>query len=345
MSLPVIGVVIPCYKAEHTLRQTVESVLQGAPDNLQLVLVEDGSPDGTGALCDALATQDPRVTALHQPNGGASAARNAGLDTLCRSGAEWVLFVDADDTLLPGLWQALPAAFDAQPGLILYGMVRASGPAPNPLAPGCYAGPAALGDALDPLLFESGYLAAPYPKLFRLDVIRRNKLRFDPRLKINEDVLFNLQYLRFLLFLQKNSAIYCLAGVYYNQNDMLAGSLSRSLRGDLLDAEAVTRPVLEAFLTDAKLPAPEIDRLVQISRVRAALNQYGLLTGCPGRMPFAQRRQLFARILQDADARAVLRARLTADPNRLLALPYRLGVFLHSAWLLAAYTQLKNRFL
>ena len=101
MSLPAIGVVIPCYKAEHTLRQTVESVLQGAPDNLQLVLVEDGSPDGTGALCDALAAQDPRVTALHQPNGGASAARNAGLDTLCRSGAEWVLFVDADDTLLP----------------------------------------------------------------------------------------------------------------------------------------------------------------------------------------------------------------------------------------------------
>ena len=45
MSLPAIGVVIPCYKAEHTLRQTVESVLQGAPDNLQLVLVEDGSPN------------------------------------------------------------------------------------------------------------------------------------------------------------------------------------------------------------------------------------------------------------------------------------------------------------
>lgn len=107
---------------------------------------------------------------------------------------------------------------------------------------------------------------------------------------------------------------------------MLAGSLSRSLRG-FAGRRGCDPPVLEAFLTDAKLPAPEIDRLVQISRVRAALNQYGLLTGCPGRMPFAQRRQLFARILQDADARAALRARLTADPNRLLALPYRLGYF------------------
>ena len=65
MSLPAIGVVIPCYKAEHTLRQTVESVLQGAPDNLQLVLVEDGSPDGTPALphCTSpTAGHPPRAT-------------------------------------------------------------------------------------------------------------------------------------------------------------------------------------------------------------------------------------------------------------------------------------------
>ena len=174
-------------------------------------------------------------------------------------------------------------------------------------------------------------------------MIRRNKLQFDPRLKINEDVLFNLQYLRFC-FLQKTLPFIALQ-VYTIIRMICLRAVCPAPCGDLLDAEAVTRPVLEAFLTDAKLPAPEIDRLVQISRVRAALNQYGLLTGCPGRMPFAQRRQLFARILQDADARAALRARLTADPNRLLALPYRLGVFLHSAWLLAAYTQLKNRFL
>ena len=95
--------------------------------------------------------------------------------------------MDADDTLLPGLWQALEesGALHKDADMILFGMTRQSGPAPCPLAPGLYPTLPALGDALDPLLFESGYLAAPYPKLYR-----KTGLRFDESLKINEDILF-----------------------------------------------------------------------------------------------------------------------------------------------------------
>lgn len=321
-----ISVIIPCYKAVDTLRRAVDSVLNGAPQDLEVLLVEDGSPDGTGALCDELAASDPRVRALHRKNGGAGAARNTGLDA---ASGDHVLFVDADDELLPGLWAALDPLPDAD--LILFGMTRDSGPVPNPLAPGRYDGAAALGEALDPLLFETGYLAAPYPKLFK-----KTALRFDERLKINEDVLFNI------VFLQNTSAIFCLRGVYYNQHDGLMGSLSRRLRGDLLDAEAITRPALQAMLEGCGIPAGPYLRK---SRVRAALNQYGLLTGVKGAMPFARRRALFARILADEDARAALRAQLREDPNRLLALPYRLGTALRWPWLLAAYTQIKNNFL
>ena len=325
-----ISVIIPCYKAADTLRRAVDSVLDGAPAGLQLILVEDGSPDETGALCDTLAAGDTRITALHRQNGGASAARNTGLDA---AAGDWVLFVDADDTLLPGLWQALEesGALHKDADMILFGMTRQSGPAPCPLAPGLYPTLPALGDALDPLLFESGYLAAPYPKLYR-----KTGLRFDESLKINEDILFNLH------FLQKNPAIFCLSGVYYKQYDGRTGSLSRRLRGDLLDAEQVTRPALAALLAQNGLPA---EALLQKSRVRAALNQYGLLTGCKGPMSFATRRALFARILADSDARAALTARLRADPNRLLALPYRFGVALRLPGWLALYTLVKNRFL
>ena len=229
-----ISVRIPCYNAADTLRRAVDSVLDGAPAYLQLILVEDGSPDETGALCDTLAAGDARITALHRHNGGASAARNTGLDA---ADGDWVLFVDADDTLLPGLWQALEesGALHKDAGMILFGMTRQSGPAPCPLAPGLYPTLPALGDALDPLLFESGYLAAPYPKLYR-----KTGLRFDESLKINEDILFNLH------FLQKNPAIFCLSGVYYKQYDGRTGSLSRRLRGDLQAAQQIPRPALAA---------------------------------------------------------------------------------------------------
>lgn len=329
-----VSVIIPCYRAEATLRRAVASALEGAPADLQLLLVEDGSPDGTGALCDQLASGDARITALHRPNGGAGAARNTGLEA---ARGDWVLFLDADDELLPGLWTALDALPVTDEEMILFGLQRASTGelvTVAPLAEGRYEGLAALEPRLSALLFDTGLLAAPYPKLFRRSVI--GTLRFDETLKINEDVLFNI------LFLQKTTAIYCLRGVYYKQNDVGSGSLSRSLRGDLLDAEAVTRPTLEVLLRQNGLdPAPYL----YTSRVRACLNQYGLLTGCRGSLSFGARRALFARILKDRDARAALTARLRRDPNRLLAIPYRIGVACRWPGFLAAYTLAKQRFL
>ena len=70
MSIRNISVIIPCYKAAATLRRAAASALADAPAGLELLLVDDGSPDDTGTLCDTLAAEDPRVRALHRPNGG-----------------------------------------------------------------------------------------------------------------------------------------------------------------------------------------------------------------------------------------------------------------------------------
>ena len=328
-----ISVIIPCYKAAATLRRAVESALADAPADLEVLLVDDGSPDETGRLCDALAEHDPRIKALHRTNGGAGAARNTGLDA---ARGEWVLFLDADDALLPGLWAALDG-INTDAGMILFGVTRTSGTTTAPtdyLPAGVYPDLQALGSALSPLLFDTGLLAAPYPKLFRRAAL--GALRFDERLQINEDVLFNIQ------FLQKTPAIYCLHGVYYKQYDTESGSLSRRLRGDLLKAEKITRPALTELLRANGIdPAP----YAHTSRLRACLNQYGLLTGCRGMLPYSERRALFAEILSEPDARAALQERLRHDPNRLLAVPYRIGVTLKLPGLLAAYTLAKQRFL
>lgn len=334
MNLANLSVIVPCYRCADTLPRAVHSILDDAPSDLQLILVDDGSGDDTLSVCRALAAQDKRIRVLQRPNGGASAARNTGLDAV--PDAEWVMFVDSDDELFCGLWQELSTA-DVPPdcGMALFGFRADSGfTSAGQMPVGRFAGLPALGTAFFSLLFELGLLASPCMKLYRRRSI--GTLRFHEALKINEDVLFNLQ------FLQKNSSMYFLQGCYYCQHDARQGSLSRRLRGDLLRAEAITRPELARLLRQNGIdPAP----YVQTSRVRACLNQYSLLTGCRGTMPFAERRALFAEILSDPDARAALRDRLHSDPNRLLSLPYRLGVACRLPGFLAAYTMAKQRFL
>ena len=91
---PLISVIIPIYKAEKYIEKCVRCVLAQSYRNLEVILVDDGSPDSSGAICDKLATEDCRIRVIHKENGGAATARNAGLDVMT---GEYIAFVDADD--------------------------------------------------------------------------------------------------------------------------------------------------------------------------------------------------------------------------------------------------------
>ena len=96
--VPQISVIVPVYKAEKYLEACVESILNQTFSDFELILVEDGSPDRSGEICDALAQKDTRIRVIHKENGGAATARNAGLDT---AGGEYIAFVDGDDVVDP----------------------------------------------------------------------------------------------------------------------------------------------------------------------------------------------------------------------------------------------------
>ena len=103
---PLISVIIPVYKVEKYLRRCVDSVFAQTYGNFEVILVDDGSPDGCPAICDAYAEADSRVRVIHKPNGGLSSARNAGLDI---AAGEYIYFVDSDDTVHP---EALCTLYD-----------------------------------------------------------------------------------------------------------------------------------------------------------------------------------------------------------------------------------------
>lgn len=100
--MPLISVIVPVYKVEAYLPACVDSILSQTFSNFELILVDDGSPDACGAMCDSYAHEDSRIRVIHQENGGLSAARNAGLDI---AKGEYVTFVDSDDVIAPDCLQ------------------------------------------------------------------------------------------------------------------------------------------------------------------------------------------------------------------------------------------------
>ena len=104
MTEPLISVIVPVYKAEDYLEACVRSICNQTYRNLEILLVNDGSPDNCGAICDRLAGEDARIRVFHKENGGQSSARNLGLDHIT---GKYVTFADSDDWIEPGYYEKM----------------------------------------------------------------------------------------------------------------------------------------------------------------------------------------------------------------------------------------------
>ena len=102
--LPLISVVVPVYRVEKYLDHCIQSIAEQTYSNLEILLVDDGSPDGSGAICDRWAARDSRIRVFHKQNAGAGAARNTALDA---ARGEIITFVDSDDYLHPNMFSHL----------------------------------------------------------------------------------------------------------------------------------------------------------------------------------------------------------------------------------------------
>lgn len=185
--MPEISVIVPVYDVEAFLPQCVASLLAQTFADFELILVDDGSPDGCGALCDQFARQDGRVRALHQPNGGLSSARNAGLDA---AAGQYIAFVDSDDLVHPDYLRLLRAALQKTGAdMAICGVedVLENGQSQTPPAltrpsqGGTFAGQALLAEFYGPC---STYYTVAWNKLYKAELWR--ELRY-PQGRIHED--------------------------------------------------------------------------------------------------------------------------------------------------------------
>lgn len=101
---PKISVIVPVYKAEPYLRKCLDSIVNQTYQNIEIILVDDGSPDNCGAICDEYAAKDKRIQVIHKANGGVASARNAGLDA---AAGDYIGWVDSDDWIEPEMFETM----------------------------------------------------------------------------------------------------------------------------------------------------------------------------------------------------------------------------------------------
>lgn len=185
------SIIVPVYKVEAWLDRCVRSILAQTYADFELILVDDGSPDRCGEMCDAWAQRDSRITAFHKPNGGLSSARNFGLD--CLSG-DAVTFVDSDDYVEPRYLEELVGALESGDD-IDYAEVAIAVERDGRRSPRDASGARRTYDAVSAMkatLYDRPLFTSACAKLFRRDFISR--WRF-PEGKVYEEIAIAAEYL------------------------------------------------------------------------------------------------------------------------------------------------------
>ena len=183
---PKISVIVPVYNVEEYLHRCVDSILFQSYTDFELLLVDDGSPDNCGQICDEYAARDFRVRVFHKPNGGVSSARNLGLDN---ARGEWIAFVDSDDYIDVDYLAELVAYTKLENVDFVVTLNTISN----------YTKDSHVMLQHDDLELFSKYKfqdsGQPWGKLYSNKILEKMGLRFNPNIHLMEDLMFALLYL------------------------------------------------------------------------------------------------------------------------------------------------------
>lgn len=292
-----ISIVIPVFKAEATINRCVDSLLRQTWPNWELILVDDGSPDRSGEICDRLAAGDSRIRVFHTPNHGAGSARNFGLD---HCNTKWVTFIDADDDIEPGYLGNfhIEEYVHETYSIIIQGYRRVNEHKESlgeciDLHSADYCGHNCVEQAFSKdKVFEYGQVVG---KLYDLLAIRENNIRFTTEFHLSEDHLFYLTYLL------RTKAIHTYSGTLYNYiwTEGVTG-LSRQLHpaDEMYIRYDKILKVCEALKSQCHITSESVIRKIDYFSVTGSV---ALLLGCiyKNRLPASERRNFLKRLAAD----------------------------------------------
>lgn len=252
-----ISIIVPVYNTEKYLRECLDSILAQTHTDIEVILIDDGSKDGSLSICKEYASIDKRVSVYHKENSGVSDTRNFGIE---HANGEFISFCDSDDKVDSELYRMLynvmtehdvdrvvsGYAYLYDGGRVLYSKPR--------IRDGKYESNVILRKMIDDGTLSGFLFSGVNNSLFRREIICKNNLRFDPLIRYNEDSLFSFQYML------HSRSIYSLQSkptYFYRQHG--GSSTKKRTVGDKYE------PLRQA-LWNMKLDKMDIDFEVQMKR-------------------------------------------------------------------------------
>ena len=245
-----ISVIVPIYNAEKTIQKCVGSLLSQECGGVEIILVNDGSTDGSGALCRTFAQEHPQIRLIEKENGGVSTARNAGLDI---ARGAYICFVDSDDYVSPDYFAEIRRALAENDWELIRFSYCVDDDIHTKTRRSVSFAAETRRDALPRIIEEicNKALNGPVAKVYRRDIIEHNAIRFPVGASVAEDRAFNISYsLHVNNYMVSPKTIYCVN----TQNEQ---SLSRKQHADLDAQFQITGRYLSEAIGSAQIPEAE----------------------------------------------------------------------------------------
>lgn len=263
-----ISIIIPIYRVEKYLRQCLNSVLNQTYKNLEIILVDDGSPDNCGSICEEYAATDKRIVVVHKENAGVSAARNDGI---VRATGEWVMFVDPDDWLEVDCCRCVlevdkrvncdilyfQREINDEQGSVIKNFPSLASHALNSDDLRIIKLETLAGNA-EAFGFESG---TPWGKLYRRNFLIENACKFPEGIRKRQDVLFNLHCLEYC----QSAYYFDYVGYHYRQSD---DSICHRFNKDMMEILLAFYAKVEGFVAEYHSGDERYERMLGVLAIR-----------------------------------------------------------------------------
>lgn len=245
-----VSIIVPVYKTEKYIHRCVDSILSQTFSDIEVILVDDGSPDRCPEICDEYKSKDSRIQVIHQKNGGVSAARNVGLNICC---GEYLIFVDGDDYINEDFVQKMVDVMEVGKDLVCcgyndiseYGIVKC-----NDFSINCSDKKQLIQCVIN------GTGGVLWGKIFRTEIIKMHNLKLDENLFMSEDMIFVLKYIKYI------SHWAVIEVVLYNYNRLNQNSISSNISNEYLkNYTSFYKSQLEC-LEDLNVAPEEIEKIL-----------------------------------------------------------------------------------